>query len=42
MVMQSRVVRLADIVLNSDEMAHATASVGSLFAAVDAAKERRN
>lgn len=42
MVMQSRVVRLADIVLNSDEMAHATASVGSLFAVVDAAKRRRN
>lgn len=42
MVMQSRVVRLADIVLNSDEMAHATASFGNLFAAVDAAKERRD
>ena len=42
MAMQNRVVRLADIVLNSDEMAHTTASFGNLFAAVDAVRERRN
>jgi hypothetical protein len=42
MAMQDRVVRLADLVLNGDEMENATASVGSLFAAVDAAKGRRN
>ena len=42
MAMQDRVVRLADLVLNSDEVDHATASVGHLFAAVDAVRERRN
>jgi hypothetical protein len=40
--MQDRVVRLADLVLNGDEMDHAAASVGSLFAAVDAVKGRRS
>jgi hypothetical protein len=42
MAMQDRVVRLADLVLNGDEMDHAAASVGNLFAAVGAAKGRRN
>jgi hypothetical protein len=42
MAMQARVVRLADLVLNGDEMDQAAASVGSLFAAVDAVKGRRN
>jgi hypothetical protein len=42
MAMQDRVVRLADLVLNSDEVDLATASVGNLFAAVDAARECRN
>jgi len=42
MAMQDRVVRLADLVLNSDDVDHATASVGYLFAAVDAAREHRN
>ena len=42
MAMQDRVVRLADVVLNDDEMDHATASVGYLFAEVDAVKRRRN
>jgi hypothetical protein len=42
MAMQDRILRLADFVLNGDEMDHATASIGHLFAAVDAAKERRN
>jgi hypothetical protein len=40
--MQDRVVRLADLVLNVDEMDHAAASIGSLFAAVDAVKGRRS
>jgi hypothetical protein len=42
MAMQDRIGRLADLVLNGDEMDHAAVSVGSLFASVDAAKERRN
>jgi len=42
MAMQDRVVRLADLVLNSDDVDHATASVGYLFAAVDAVKGRRS
>ena len=42
MAMQDRVVRLADVVLSGDEMDHATASVGYLFAEVDAVKRRRN
>jgi len=42
MAMQDRVVRLADVVLNGDEMNHSTASVEHLFASIDALKERRN